>query len=151
MSSPSKFAAALVLALALAGVARAQEGLGGPDDTPDPTESQLKACPRLAGVTGRRKAQLMAVYFQLDWAKLDDAATKKKLELFDFANKDDRALLESVLLEKGARPQARGLRCVVAGGGGPALVWLLETFEKAQPAEKGFCLDALFAARSKEA
>ena len=162
MSSRSRLAAlglALGLALGPAFVAasRAQDkddgGLGGGPEGTAVTDAMLKACPKLATAKGRRRRQLVALYFQLDWAKADAEETKKTVrELFDFEKEDDRAVLAEVLLEKGPRPQARGLRAAVAASGGPGLVWLLRVFaEKAQPAEKGFCLDALFAARSKEA
>jgi hypothetical protein len=153
MRSSARFTL-LVGALAIAGAlsARAQEGgLGGPDEGADPTEAQVKACPRLAGATGRRKNQLMALYFQLDWAKPDEAK-EKVAKLFDFERAEDKALLEGVLLEKGPRPQARGLRALVAASN-PGLVWLMGEFDKAQaqPSDLGVCVDAVFAARSKEA
>jgi hypothetical protein len=145
MSSASRLAAVALLAL-LAGGALAQE------DDRAVTKAMLETCPELKDATGRKKAQLLALFFDLDWKKAGEEATEKKVRgLFDLSKKEDGELLEKYLAEKGAHRCQGGLRAVVAAEGAPGLVWALRQLDKGPVEAKGRVIDALFAVRFKEA
>jgi hypothetical protein len=143
---------ALSIGLALAVPALAQDK-EKPDERPV-TEGMLKDCPDLRGAEGKKRAQLLALFFELDWKKAGEPATRKKVgELFDLTDAGDGALLEGYLAEKGAHRCQGGLRAVVAASGAPGLRWVFRVFEKkgAPPERLGRLLDTLFAVHFREA
>ncbi len=143
--------ALLLLLVAIPALAQERDGLGGgPDDRPV-TESMLQQCPELAGAKGKKKAQLLALYFDLDWKKATDAATRDHVRaLFDLGNADDRTLLEKALAEKAPHRSQGGLRAVVAACGSSGLFFALAVFEKGPAEVRGRVLDSLFAVRLVE-
>jgi len=143
--------ALLFLLCAVPALAQDKEGLGGgPDDRPV-TDGMLQQCPDLAGAKGKKKAQLLALYFDLDWKKAGDAATQRDVRaLFDLGSADDRALLEKSLAEKAPHRSQGGLRAVIAAEGSSGLFFALGVFEKGPAEVRGRVLDSLFAVRLVE-
>ncbi len=150
-SASSRPFLALALLASLSGLVLAQDGL--PDEEKrEVTEDMVRTCPDLKDAKGTRKAQLLALFFDLDWKTAGEDATRTKVRaLFDLAKKkEDQELLEKYLAAKGAYRCQSGMRAVVGASGAPGLAWALKVFEKGPPEARGRLLDALSAVHLKE-
>jgi hypothetical protein len=126
-------------------------GLGGPAGDREITEDMARACPELKTAVGRRKAQFLALYFDLPGKSAGDAQTKKTVaDAFDLGNAEDSAFLEKLLLERGPYKAQDGVRLVVACSGPKGVAWVLERFEKIKPEGKGRLIDALLHSSERE-
>ncbi len=136
----------LLLALLLVGgVALAQDdGVEAPPR--EPSEEMLRHCPELKGAIGLRRDQLLALFFELDPHRIDEAKVRAL-----FVLPRDGGLLEGFLVEKGRFRAQTGLRAVVAGLGSAGFAWAIDRFENGKPESRGRALDALLAVEAREA
>lgn len=119
--------------------------------TADVNPRMLKVCPELEQAAGRKKEQLLLLFFQLSDEKLEDAGQKQTIQrAFDFSNADDVALIEEyVLRDQKARCQ-HGLRVLFASSGSKGLLKALEWYADQDATGRARILELLRDAETRE-
>ncbi len=135
----------LAALLALASpAARAQEDL-------EVTAEMIRVCPALETAEGRRRDQLVLLYFGLDPARAGDAEQRAQVrEHFDLARAEDVALLRAELFEA-AKPRCLGgLKAALAGLGAPGALFCVREAAAEDPVRRARALEGLQGAEFAE-